>query len=101
MLRPSSSSSPKPSSLQAAQLAHLDDAVGRGDEHRVGHAVEHAVQVVLVDGGLAQLSAHALERLLQLAERIAPLHLEGARVVALADAIGAPDERIHRPLRGC
>ena len=46
-----------------------DRAVGGGDEHRVAHAVEHAVQVVLVDGGLAQRLAHALERLLAASPR--------------------------------
>ena len=48
----------------------------------------------------AQAAAHALERLLQVAERVAlARHLERARVVALADALGALDERVDRALQ--
>ena len=86
--------------LAGGGVGHLDDAVRRGDEHRVRHAVEHAVQVALVDGRDAQAAAHALERLLQVAERVAlARHLERARVVALADALGALDERVDRALQ--
>ncbi len=100
---PTSSSSPQASSLQAAWLAMRIDAVGRGHEHRVGHAVEHVGQVVLGDGGLAQLLPHALERRLQFAELVAPSDFERPRVVALRDAIRALDERgdglVHAPTR--
>ncbi len=74
-------------------VGHADDAVGRGHEHRVGHAAEHVGQVVLVDGRLAQFLAHALERRLQLAELVAAADFERSRVVALRNAIGALDER--------
>ncbi len=43
-----------------------------GNEHRIGHAVEHAVQIVAVDRGLAQPPAHPLQSTLQLAELVAP-----------------------------
>ena len=76
----------------------LDRAVRRGDEHRVVHAVQHDVEIVLGDRRLAQLLAHALERFLQLAELVLAQHAERARVVALADAIGVPDERRYRLL---
>ena len=79
--------------LAGRGVRDLDDAVRRGDEHRIGHAVEHAVQVVLVDGRLAQLGAHALERLLQLAELVAAHHIQRAGVVALPDALRAADQR--------
>ena len=52
-------------------VAALDDAVGRGHDHRVAQAVEHRVEIVLGDGGFAQLLPHALERVLQLAELVA------------------------------
>ncbi len=84
--------------LAGGGVGQLDHAVGGGDEHRIRHAVEHAVQVVLVDGRLAQPAAHALERLLQLAELIPAAHLHRARVVALADALGAADQRVDRAL---
>ena len=42
---------------------------------------------------LAQLAAHALERLLQLAELVAAHDVERTGVVALADAVGAADQR--------
>ena len=58
--------------LAGRLVGHADHAVGRGHEHRVGHAAEHVGQVVLVDRRLAQLLAHALERRLQLAELVAP-----------------------------
>ena len=79
--------------LAGRLVGHADDAVGRGHEHRVGHAAEHVGQVVLVDRGLAQLLAHALERGLQFAELIAPAHFQRPRVVALRDPVGALDER--------
>src|SRR4029077_5439528 len=82
----------EPKQLAGSGIRHLDDPVGGGDEHRIGHAVEHAVQVALVDRRLAQPPAHALERLLQLTEDVAPLYLDRARVITLADALGAADE---------
>ena len=48
---------------------------------------------------LPQLAAHVLERLLQVAEFVAAPHFHRAGVVALADALGAPDERGHRALQ--
>src|SRR6185295_10737650 len=50
----------------------------------------------LVDGGLAQLLPHALERRLQLAELVASPDLERPGVVTLRDAVGALDERGDR-----
>ena len=103
MPRPTSSSSPQASSLQADVVGHADDAVGRGHEHRVGHAAEHVGQVVLVDGGLAQLLPHALERRLQFAEFVAPPDFQRPRIVAVGDAIRALDQRVdglmHAPAR--
>ena len=89
--------------LAGRLVGHADHAVGRGHEHRVGHAAEHVGQVILVDGGLAQLLAHALERRLQLAELVAPADFQRPRVVAVRDAIRALDERadglVHAPAR--
>ncbi len=79
-------------------IGDADDAIGRGDKHRIRHAVRDAVEIVLVDRRRAQLAAHALERLLQIAKLVAAQHIERPRVVALRDAIGAPDERAERPL---
>ncbi len=52
-------------------IAALDDAVRRGDEHRVAQAVEHGIEVVLGDGRFVQVLPHALERELQIAEFVA------------------------------
>jgi hypothetical protein len=83
--------------LAGRMVGHADHAVGRGHEHGVGHAAEHVREVVLVDRGLAQLLAHALERLLQLAEFVArPPTFEWPRIVALRDAVGALDQRGDR-----
>ena len=98
MLRPSSSSSLEAEQLARCRVRELDDAVGRGDEHRVRHAVEHAVQIPLADRRLPQPPAHALERLLQPRERILGMHLHRAGVVAVADALDVADEGIQRPL---
>ena len=81
--------------LARRQVRKLDHPVGRGDEHRVRHAVQHAVEVALVNGGLPQPPAHALERLLQIPERVLAAHFDRARVVTLADPLGAPDEWRH------
>ncbi len=48
-------SSVAPVSRLCGEVGDADRAVGRGHEHRVGHAVEHVVEVVLRDGGLARL----------------------------------------------
>ena len=84
--------------LAGRGVGKADDPVRRGHEHPVGHAVEDAVQVVLVDGRLAQAGPHALERLLQLTERATLFHRERARVISLADALGTADERVDRAL---
>ena len=57
----------EPEQLLRRLVAAAHDAVGRGHEHGVGKTVEHGVQVILRDRGLAQLLAHALERELQIA----------------------------------
>ncbi len=77
-------------------IAAFDEAVGRGDEHRVAQAVEHGVQVVLGDGGFVQLLPHALERELQIAEFVVALHGERPGVIAFADSIGALHQRGNR-----
>ena len=79
--------------LAGRRVCDLDHAVRRGHEHGIGHAVEHAVQVVLVDRGLPQARAHALERLLQLPHHVVAQHLDGSCVITLSDALGALDER--------
>jgi hypothetical protein len=99
MLRPSSILFAVSEQLAGRKVRHLDDPVGRGDEHAVGHAVEDTVEVVLVDGRLPQPPPHALEGLLQLRERIVRPHLDRARVVALADALGTLYQRVDRPLQ--
>ena len=45
----------------------------------------------------AELLPHALERMLQLAELVAPRDVQGARVVALADAVRRADQSRDRP----
>src|SRR5450759_4268854 len=72
-------------------VRHFNDAVRRGHKHSIRHAVEYAVQIVLVDRRLPQFGAHALECVLQLAQIVAPQHIEGSGVVALGDAVGALD----------
>jgi hypothetical protein len=79
--------------LARGGVGQLHHAVRRGDEHRIGHAVEHAVQIALVDRRVAQMRAHALERLLELADDVPPPHLHRAAVIALTDPLGAPDQR--------
>ena len=78
-------------------VAALDDAVRRSDDYRVAQAVEHRVEIILGDGGLAELLPHALERMLQLAEIIAARDMEGTGVVAFPDAVRRADERRDRP----
>ena len=51
------------------------------------------MEVVLVDRRLAQPAAHPLESLLQLTQLIAPADIHRTRVVALADPLGAFDQR--------
>ncbi len=82
--------------LARGRVRHLDDAVGRGDEHRVRHAVQDVVQIVLVDRPLPQASTHALNGLLQLAELIAPPDFHRPRVVAVPDPLDTFNKRHDR-----
>ena len=83
----------KPSSLQADWLATLMTPSGEVTNTASVMLPSTLVEVVLVDRGLAQPLAHALERGLQVAELVAAPDVDGARIVALADAFGALDER--------
>ncbi len=74
-------------------VAALHDAIRRGHQHGVAQAVEHRVQVILGDGGFVQLLAHAFERELQVAELIVAHHGKRPGVIALADPVGALDQR--------
>jgi hypothetical protein len=89
----------EPQELAGRGIREFDHAVRRGHEHRVRHAVQNAVEVALVDGVLAQARAHALESLLEIAQPIAPLHLQRTGVVPLSDAVGALDQGIDRRLQ--
>ena len=81
-----------PKQFLGGLVAALDDPVRRGDEHGIAQAVEHRVQVILGDGRLGEVLAHAFERALQLAEFVPAHDGERPRVVALADAVGGLDQ---------
>ena len=63
----------------------------RRDEHRIVHAVEHAIQVIACVGRVPQRYSHILKGVLELAESIAPRADECTSVLAAADLLGGAD----------
>ena len=84
--------------LAGRVVGALDRAVRRSHQHGIVHAVQNDVQVVLGDGRLPQLQAHALQRELQLTDLVLARDGQRTRVVALPDTVRALDELRDRPL---
>jgi hypothetical protein len=70
-----------------------DVAIGRGHEHAVAHAVEHAVQVVAPVGGILQRDAHALEGIADALHAFVQVVREGLAEFTAADVVRRFDQR--------
>jgi hypothetical protein len=79
-------------------VGNAHDACRCGHEHRVGHAVEHAVQVVARESGRAQGLAHVLEGQLQLAELVAPGGHQRLTKLTATDLLRGADQSEDRTI---